>query len=226
MTLHFDPMKLPEAQLQKGLTQRLNFLEPLSKSYQSVVQVGGAWGVAALHRLALFAVHFADEVDAIEPPSSLKGPSLEKFRRDLGSISGPLREKARVTWNDGYTKALGVNLFSPFLPEVADSLADFKVPTPGRAQGPRGKFHLAGLSADGSPDTQSVAFQKVRNKLILNAKDAGAWIDYGNLLWGDGKPLLAKIAYQRALALNPRNALALNNLAVVQISSGGEVRLG
>jgi hypothetical protein len=47
-------------------------------------------------------------------------------------------------------------------------------------------------------------------------------VDYGNLLWGEGKPGLAKIAYERALALDRRNAAALNNRGVVVASGEGE----
>jgi tetratricopeptide (TPR) repeat protein len=52
-------------------------------------------------------------------------------------------------------------------------------------------------------------------------EDALAWIDYGNLLWGSGKPGLAKIAYQRSLVLRTRAADAQNNLAVVEINDLG-----
>jgi tetratricopeptide (TPR) repeat protein len=220
--VQFEPMKFPEKQLQRALNQRLSFLDPLSRAYQSAVQMGGPWAVAALHRLASFAYHFADEVDSIEPPSSLQGAALEKFRRDLSSVSLPLREKAKSTWNDGYAKASSLKLMSPVLPEMADRLADFRVQSPGRAQGPRGQFRLAGMPPQGGDQSVSSAFQKVREQLLKNAKSEAAWVNYGNLLWGDGKPLLAKIAYERALSLNSKSVSALNNLAVVGVSSEGE----
>ncbi len=215
----FSPLKLPEVHLQKALNERINFLEPLSRSYQSVMQAGGVWGIAGLHRLALFAMHFADEVDAIDPPSE---NTREKFRRNLVTVSGPLREKAKSTWNDGYLKAVSANIFSPVLPEVADQLADFRVSVPGRAQGPQGHFQLSGMAVDGASDGRENAFQKVRERLIQNSKDTTAWVDYGNLLWGEGKPLMAKIAYERTLSLQSRNVAALNNLAVVKLSSENE----
>jgi Tfp pilus assembly protein PilF len=219
----FVPLKFPEAQLQKALAQRLGFLEPLSKAYQSAVQVGGPWGVAALHRLALWATRFADEVDTIEAPSSLQGPSLEKFRRDLKSVSNPLREKAKITWNEAYTKASNSSILSPVLPEIADHLADYKVNFPGRAQGPQGSFQVSGnyIHVTDS-DQKAEAFTKVRDRLIKNAQDASAWLDYGNLLWGDEKSLLAKLAFERALGLNRKNPAVLNNLAVVILKSEGQ----
>jgi tetratricopeptide (TPR) repeat protein len=218
----FEPLRFPESQLQKALGQRLNFLEPLSQSYQSAVQVGGPWALASLHRLAMWATHFADEVDAIEPPASLQGPSLEKFRRDLASVSRPLREKARMTWNESYQKAVAFNLLSPVLPEVADHLADFQATLPARAQGPKGRYSLSGISPDGGEGGRNPAYERTREKLLKNAQDGMAWVDYGNLLWGEGKPLLARITYERALSLNARNTAALNNLAVVRLKSEGE----
>ncbi|MGZ3689544.1 MAG: tetratricopeptide repeat protein, partial [Bdellovibrionota bacterium] len=58
--------------------------------------------------------------------------------------------------------------------------------------------------------------------LVRNPQDSQGWVDYGNLLWGDRKPLLAKIAYERAIALNPHNASAMNNRGVVILESEGE----
>ena len=219
---NFEPMKFPEAQLKKGLNQRLTFLAPLSQAYQGAVEVGGPWGIAALHRLALWATQFADEVDAIEAPSTLQGAALDRFKKQLLSVSQPLREKAKSTWSDAYAKAASGLLLSPVLPEIADRLADFKAGLPGRAQGSRGGFVLSGLPANGGTEGSVAALSRVRSGLLKDAKDAGLWLDYGNLFWGEGKPLLAKIAYQRSLALRSKNAAALNNLAVVLMVSEGE----
>lgn len=217
----FEPMKFPEAQLKKGLSQRLNFLEPLSKAYQGAVEVGGPWGIAALHRLSLWATQFADDVDAIEAPPTLQGAGLERFKKQLFSVSQPLREKARSTWSDAYSKASAQTILSPVLPEISDHLADFKSGSIGRAQGPRLKLFLSGTPANGGTEGALVALGHVREGLLKDAKSPSLWIDYGNLLWGEGKPLLAKIAYQRSLALQPKNATALNNLAVVILNSEG-----
>lgn len=212
---HFDPLKFPEAELQKALGQRLSFLEPLSKAYQSSVLVGGPWAIASLHRLALWVTHFADEVDRIEPPSSLQGPALEKFRRDLGSISKPLREKAKSTWTECYQKASSFGILSPVLPDVADHLADERVIPPARAQGARGHFHLDGIRPKGGTPEHEEQMRKVREKLLAHAQDASSWVVYGNLFWTSGRTGLARLAYERALSIQPKQVDALNNLAVV-----------
>lgn len=227
----FEPLRLPEAQLQKALGQRLNYLEPLSRSYQGVVEAGGPWAVAALHRIALWALHFADDVDAIEPPTSIRSANpekvIEKFKKDLASVSGPLREKARGLWSQAYSKAVSISLFTPALPEVADALSDLNTahPSPGstalvvpvRAQGPKPELHLAGAAVPANDEKRIMAIQSARDRLLKSVKDARAWLDYGNLLWAEGKIGIARLAFERALALNSKNPAALNNLGVLKI---------
>jgi tetratricopeptide (TPR) repeat protein len=218
----FDRLEMPEAHLKKALNQRLNFLEPLSRAYTSAVEAGGPWAVAALDRLAGWVLNFADEMDRINPPAQADAAAIARFRKNLGSVSDPLRRKAVSAWADAYAKAARAEALSPALPEIADRLADAKSTMPARAQGYRGRFRLAGIAADGGEAGQSKAFERVRERLVKNAQDAPAWVDYGNLLWGEGKPLVARIAYERALGLNPHSAAALNNRGVVLISSEGE----
>jgi tetratricopeptide (TPR) repeat protein len=52
---------------------------------------------------------------------------------------------------------------------------------------------------------------------MASSANPKAWVDYGNLLWGTGRPGLARIAYEQALLHQPAHADALNNMAVVQI---------
>ena len=213
----FRPLKLPEKQLQAAMNQRVAFLEQLSRSYLAAADAGGPWAVAALDRLASWALRFAEEVDGIEVPAGATPQQLAQFKKQISSVSGPIRRKAIETWMESYAKAAAAEALSPAIPEIADRLAEQKVPGFGRAQGPRGKFRLAGAPSDGG----SAALEKVRERLLKNAQDSSAWVDYGNLLWGQGKPGLAKLAYERAVGLSARNAAALNNRAVVSLSPAG-----
>jgi hypothetical protein len=52
----FAPLSMPEAKLKAGIAERLAFLEPLSRAYTSAVEAGGPWAVAALDRLAAWAM--------------------------------------------------------------------------------------------------------------------------------------------------------------------------
>jgi tetratricopeptide (TPR) repeat protein len=140
----------------------------------------------------------------------------------LKSVSDPLRAKAIDTWRTAYRKAVEQELLSPVLPDIADRLTDYGATVPNRAQGFRDKYRLSGQPADGGKEGRGNAFERIRQSLVDNAKNASAWIDYGNLLWGDGKPLVAKIAYERALLLNPKAAAALNNRGVLIASGSGQ----
>jgi tetratricopeptide (TPR) repeat protein len=219
----FPPLSLPEAQLKKGLQARLEFLEPLSRAYASAVETGGPWAVAALNRLARFAERFAQEVDQIAPPEG-SAAVQEQFRAGLRSVSGPLRAKAMETWKRAYDQASEQDILSPAIVEIGDRLAegnDGRGAVP-RSQGSRARFRLAGMPADGGDPGASTALEATRGKLTQNPRNASAWLDYGNLLWGQGKPGLAKIAYERSLALKPGDASALNNRAVVELGGSGQ----
>ncbi|MGK5087529.1 tetratricopeptide repeat protein [Bdellovibrionota bacterium FG-2] len=226
---HFESLQLPETQLKKALDQRMWFLEPLTKAYTAAVEVGGPWGIAGLHRLGLWAYNFAEEIDRIPPPASVTpGTDLvafqAQFKKNLEALSVPLRTKAFSTWSEAYSKAVVLEILSPALPEILDGLADARIASVagvgalGRAQGVRGKFRIAGTPPDGGPPV----VEKTREKLLKNPEDAEAWVDYGNLLWGQGKPILGRIAYDRAMALAPKNVLAINNRAVMTLASEGE----
>ncbi|MBC7387257.1 MAG: tetratricopeptide repeat protein [Cryobacterium sp.] len=218
----FRRLTLPDDKLKQGLAERLKFLEKLNQAYGNVVEANGPWAVAALDRLANWVMEFADSVDQIEAPKTASPESIASFRKGLKSVSDPLRAKALGTWQTAYQKAVERELLSPVLPAIADRLADFGAQTPARAQGFRDKYRLTGQPADGGKEGRLAAFERIRQTLTTNAKDFLAWIDYGNLLWGEGKPLLAKIAYERALLLNPRAAAALNNRGVLIASGTGQ----
>ncbi|MCM2321712.1 MAG: hypothetical protein NDJ90_00440, partial [Oligoflexia bacterium] len=214
----FAPLELPEAQLKKAMNQRLAFLEQLSRAYGSAVEAGGPWAIAALDRLAGWVMGFAEEVERIAAPPGAAPAAVAQFRKTLAGVSGPLRKKAVQTWQEAYTKCIAAEAMSPALPEIADRLADSGIAGVGRAQGVHGLYRLAGVPADGGPEGSSAALEKTRAKLVKNPQDSVAWLDYGNLLWGQGKPLLSSLAYDRAEALNRRSPAAINNRAVVELS--------
>ncbi len=217
----FGALPSDEKQLKNVLAQRLTFLEKLSRAYNDAVEAGGPWGVAALDRLAAWVYRFADEIDAIPAPAGADAAGTEAFKKGLAGVSGPLRQKAAQTWVEAYKKAEAQEILSPAIPRIVDQLSSAGVSV-SRAQGARGRFRLAGMPADGGREGREHATKLVQEKLSQNIKDADAWVDYGNLLWGSGKPLLAKTAYERALSLNSKNAAALNNRAVIALSGSGE----
>jgi tetratricopeptide (TPR) repeat protein len=214
--VNFGPLELPEANLKKGLNQRLNFLEPLSRAYGMAVEVGGPWGIAALDRLANWVSDFADDVEKVTPQSG-DSASINKFRGEIKAISLQLRQKALATWQDAYAKSVNLGILSPVTPSMADHLSELKVNLPARAQGPREELSLAGQN----PDASLEGIKKIREQLSNSALSSAAWVDYGNALWAEGKPQMAKLMYDRALAINKKNAQALNNEAVLIINADG-----
>lgn len=223
----FKPMalELPEATLKKGIQKRLEQIESLGRAYGAAVEAGGPFAISALDRLARAAKLFADDVDAIAVPAGASPETIDKFRKNLKAVSDPLRAKALSTWKQAHLKAQEQEILSPALIDISERLMESGTDRLSRAQGARGKLRLAGIAADGGSDGRSSALSKVREKLSKNARDAMAWVDYGNLLWGEGKPALAAIAYDRALALDAKGAAgvaALNNRAVIVLSGDGE----
>ncbi len=219
----FEPLALPEEKLKRSMNERLAYMESISHAYQSVVDAGGPWAIAALDRLARAALAFANEVDQISPPNQLSEKGLEQFRKNLASVSAPLRKKALDTWMDAYRKAVSAESLSPVILEIADRLAEDGARVPGRAQGFHGGWRLSGIASDGGTEGDSKALEKTRDRLTRNPADSSAWVDYGNLLLGMNKSRLSGLASDRALQLNPKNTAALNNRAVVLLmSSGGQ----
>ncbi len=217
----FPELKLPEANLKVALEKRLAFFDNLNKAYRETVSAGGPWAISALYRLAKWTVKFADEVDQIAAPEGAKGSQLKQFKDTLLSVSKPLRTQALSALKLAYQKAVEAQVFSHDIPEVVDILADNGVDEPVRAQGPAGSYRVFGIPMDGGSAGREQAIESVRAHLTKDARSVTAWIDYGNLLSGEGKLILSRIAYERALALNPKNAAALNNRAVSILNSKG-----
>lgn len=219
---HFIPLQLPEQNLKKAMNQRLDFLESLGRAYSAATDAGGPWGVTGLTRLAYWVLRFSSEIDTIPTPANAPAEAIAKFRKNLEAVSLPLRRKAVNTWVDAYSKAVAGEVLSPTLPDLVDRLVEYKVKDMERAQGVRGHFRLGGLAPDGGVAGREDALKAVRAKLVQNPQDANAWIDYGNLLWGQAKPFLAEIAYERAMVLGPQNPAAFNNRAVLEMSGERE----
>jgi len=222
LTANMEVLALPEAQLKKALAQRLSQMESLNQIYGFVQEAGGPWAVAAVDRFTTWAEKFAQEIDQIAPPEKASPESAQKFKAQLKTISDPIRAKTLANRREIYNQALQAEIFSPVLPMIGDKLADAKISDAFRAQGVRGKFRLAGIAANGGEDGMKTALQKTRDRLLKVPADTAAWVDYGNLMWGSDKPLLAKIFYEKAASLNPRSSAALNNKAVVILSHNEE----
>ena len=211
------PLQFPEEQLMKAFNERMEELKPVSGAYQKAIELGGPWGIAATERLGDLSLGLAVEVAKVLKSDQAK-PAL---KQGLEQVVGALEKKALDNSKSAYSLALKNQILSPALPVIHDRLVDAGVPGMSRAQGARGGVKLIGMSPDGGKLGSAAALESVRTKLQQSQEDALSWIDYGNLLWGTGKPGLSKIAYQRSLDLKTRKPDALNNLAVVMVSDQG-----
>ncbi len=210
-------LEFPQDRLLKAFTTRVEELKPVSDAYQKAIGMGGPWGIAATERLGDLALGLSSEVEQALS-SSQASPDLKQA---LIPVANALKTKAIDNSKTAYSQALKQQILSPALPVVHDRLVDVGTKNMARAQGARSGIRLIGIAADGGSVGADSAFNTVREGLLKNTADALLWIDYGNLLWGTGKPGLSKVAYQRSLALKTRMADALNNTAVVMVSDQG-----
>lgn len=212
-----EPLVFPEAKLLKAFTSRVNGLKPVSNAYQEALELGGPWGIAATERLGDLSLSFSEEVEKV-----LKDPAAsDQLKQALDPVSQALKKQALERSRSAYHLAIRNQILSPALPVIQDRLVDDQSSEMGRAQGQRQGIKLTGMSPDGGRTGSITAMAGVRTKLSANQDDALSWIDYGNLLWGSGKPGLAKVAYEKSFALKKNASDALNNLAVVMVSDLG-----
>lgn len=211
------PLEFPEARLIKGFEARIAELKPVSAAYVKAVELGGPWGIAATERLGDLSAAVSEEVAKVLQDSR----ATSQLREGLMPAAEALNRSAREQAEGAYRAALKSQVLSPALPVLQDRLVDGGFPGMRRSQGARLGIKLIGLDPNGGKQGREEALQRVRAELIRNREDALVWIDYGNLLWGLGKPGLSKVAYERSLALKVRAADAQNNLAVVLVSDLG-----
>jgi tetratricopeptide (TPR) repeat protein len=210
-------LTFPTEKLLAAFTARVTELKPVSDAYQKAIGFGGPWGIAATERLGDLSIGLSSEVERI-----LKDPqATPQLKAALGPVAEALKKKALDNSLAAYRLAEKEQILSSALPVIQDRLVDAGVDGMNRAQGARLGIKLIGLSPDGGKVGPDAAFKSIRERLLASQDDALSWIDYGNLLWGSGKPGLARVAYDRSLSLKTRMADALNNVAVVMVSDLG-----
>lgn len=212
----FAKLTFSQTELQHALESRLKFFEDLNRQYARVVELGGPWAVAALDRVAAWTMNFTNELSRLEFPSDLSEADRLQARKTLAGVIQPLTKQATQTWTQAYERASKNEVLSPALVDVTHRLAEMGLRRGGFAQAPRHAFRLAGRGvSDGE------GLRKLRGQLQTASQDGSLWLDYGNALWAEGRPGLARIAYDRALALNSRDAAALSNRAIVLLMERG-----
>lgn len=210
-------LDFPEDRLLKAFEARIQMLKPVTEAYSRAIELGGPWGIAATERLGDLSLSVSQDVEKV-----LRDPrATPPLKQALLPVADRLAKQSLSHSRTAYEQAMRKEVLSAALPVIHDRLVDSGAPGLMRAQGARAGIKLIGMNPDGGAEGRGDALKKVRARLLQSMEDALAWIDYGNLLWGSGKPGLAKIAYQRSLVLRTRAADAQNNLAVVEINDLG-----
>jgi tetratricopeptide (TPR) repeat protein len=211
------PLKGSDDELIKTLTLRAGALAPVTTAYEKAIAFEGPWGIAASERFGDLNLDLASDLEKLVREGAISKTTAQTF----SAVAAKARSAAGERSKSAYAYAVKSQQLSPALPVIQDRLVDGGIGGMNRAQGERLGVKLIGISADGGKGGSAPALQEVREKLLKNQEDALSWIDYGNLLWGTGKPGLSKVAYQRSLDLKTRRSDALNNLAVVLVSDQG-----
>ncbi len=216
-TLSKTKLALPISTLMATLNKRAAELKPVTREYERAIEFGGPWSVAATDRLMELTYSFAREIEAL----LVSAESNLEVRKVLSPVAQSLRTKALTLGQKAYALATRESILSSYLPVLQDRLVDLGAKGFYRAQGRSTGVRLVGIPPNGGRSGRESALAEVRQRLTRSSADAGAWLDYGNLLWGASRPGLAKVAYQRAFDLNRKVSDAKNNLGVIAVSERG-----
>jgi hypothetical protein len=219
------PLKFPYATFEKSVIERIDELTGIMKVYQKALKMGGPWVISAYERLVDLRLELvADMETTIQEHAKEISPEQ---RKGLENIIANYKQEALNDAAKAYQGALKSGLLSTSLPKLHDILVNEGAEGFVRAQGQRTGLKLYGMDPQRGKDENSPDYQKVREILSSSVAEknpeeiANAWLNYGNLLWGSGKPGLAEIAYGKADQLKGKKAETLVNLAVIKVSDYG-----
>lgn len=231
---HFNGLRLtlPEDNLKSVTKKKLSALEGLVTRYLNVVKYGdGEWGIAALERLHDAFAGFAVELENAPVPPRLSDPAKkDQYLHGLKQVAEPMMARALEYLRQGHQKGIQLGVTSPTFIALTQRLSrrlpkEFPPAHLSIANGEdsedsrHSKLRLMGPLRDESPADLARPGQAWRReiaaKLVQNAKSHEAWIELGNLESLAGRYKLARLLYEQALALRPKDPAALSNLSVV-----------
>jgi tetratricopeptide (TPR) repeat protein len=212
-----EPLEFPQERLKRAYEARIAEIGPVLAEYQKASALEGPWGIAATERIGDIALEISTDVEN----ALLDSRATPEIKTGMMEVVAGFNKQAIELAKGSYQKAQKEQILSPALPILQDRLVDAGLGGMKHSQGTRIGIKLIGMDPDGGKIGREEAMKKVRDSLLKNLDDALGWIDYGNLLWGEGKPGLSIVAYDRSLALKSRYADAQNNRAVVLVSDLG-----
>jgi tetratricopeptide (TPR) repeat protein len=206
-------LELPLKRLIGTVEKRSKEIRRIREPYQKALEAGGPWGIAAAERMGDVILDFSRELSALQASPSADAQTKELLNQMISRLN---RDSFEIS-KSAYDVALKNSQISKALPVIQDRLVDSGQTRWKRSQGSRSGFKLIGMLPEGDSSGKEASMKRVREQLMSSSSNSKAWVDYGNLLWGIGRPGLAKIAYEQALLHQPAHADALSNMAVVQI---------
>ncbi|MBI5495261.1 MAG: tetratricopeptide repeat protein [Deltaproteobacteria bacterium] len=118
---------LPMEKLKKNLEAKATKLEQLKNDYTAVLAIGdGAWGVAALYRVAVVHHEFAKALKESPDPPKLNIDQLEMYRSELESQIFPVDEKAIAALEAALAKAFELGIYTEWTAKCQDLLKEYK----------------------------------------------------------------------------------------------------
>jgi tetratricopeptide (TPR) repeat protein len=204
---------LPVKRLIETVEKRSKEIRRIREPYQKALNAGGPWGIAAAERMGDVILDFSRELTSIRNAKETDAETRGLLDQMVARLS---RDSVEIS-RSAYEAALKQGQISKALPVIQDRLVESGTTRWKRSQGSRSGLKLIGMLPEGDASGREACLKKVREQLMTSSANPRAWVDYGNLLWGTGKPGLARIAYEQALLHDPSHADALNNMAVVQL---------
>lgn len=215
----FAPVTLPDAKLKQGVQDRIRVIEKQASDAKRLIESGGSVSIATLEFLSSQILQFADQIDHADLSKASTPQAKENYQKSLAKVTAPIRAKAKGFTKRAFEKAQDLTIYTPEVLNLANDWASDRQNLWARVQGARPRLRVMGLDPQGGDQGMEAALASVRAKLASQPLDAKSWVDYGNLLWGQKKMELAKVAFYQALDIQPKTASALNNLSVMEVGA-------
>jgi len=113
----------PTQGLSKRLTRKSELLREAALAYADVVELRAAvWATAALYKIGRSYELFADSLRNAPVPKGLNETEQQAYREQLESFIVPVEEKALQAYDNGYRKALSMQIYNAWTQKLREGL--------------------------------------------------------------------------------------------------------
>ncbi len=217
-------LELPEERMKAITKQKLALAEKVAKQYQDIVSIGdGEWGIASLAQLARAFLSFSEEVANSPVPERIKSNPelLKKYSESLSGFAKPFESRAMDFFKQGYNKGIQLGVTAPVFVQLSRDLSRLNP-----RQFPPAEYVFAAVpegivgpiketSIEALKDINHNWRTDIGSRIKKNSKEASAWIELGNAEVVMKHYSIARLAYEQALQLDGKDAIALNNIGML-----------